>query len=174
MKNIATNNLNYNGTVTLSKRLGSKKIPLKSVTNSGKSPLFKFFADCLAGNFDTARVSMPAMIKLLRKDDKGKYTSASGFVYLRSVPEKIIDTQNDTCVVVYSFEVSYDQVVNAGPFTHIGLYGANAHTGDDEQAIENFSAICDVDIAENSISSVLLVDWKLTIENNSTKNDQYN
>ena len=161
MKNIATNKLDYSGVVTLSTRIGSKKVQLKNVNNSGNSQLFDFLSDCLVGNFDTAKLTMPAMIKLLNKNDEGGYTSASGFVYLRSMPEKIIDPKSNSCIVVYSFEIPYDQVIKAGPFSHIGLYSANSRVSD----IENYSAICEVNVAENSISSVLLVDWKLTIEN---------
>lgn len=161
MKNVAVNKLDYTGVVTLSKYAGSKKVPFQQVTNSGRSKLFDFLADCLTGNFDTAKLIMPYMIRLLKEKEDGSYENVAGDIFIRTVPEKVINTHSNSCSVIYSFEVAYDRVAQAGDFSHIGLYSKDSD-------IENHSAICKVDVAAGSISSALLVDWQLNISNSTS------
>ena len=107
MKNKALNTLSYTGIVTLFKYVGSKKVKLAQAYNSGGPSLFNFLADCLIGEFSTAQASKPAKIMLLNKTEDG-YESISGFVFLRTKPEKV--EVNHQCRIRYSFMVPRDLV----------------------------------------------------------------
>ena len=59
MKNTAINTLKYTGIVTLSQYIGSKKRQIARMHNEGGDALFRFLANCLAGDFTTAKLTMP-------------------------------------------------------------------------------------------------------------------
>lgn len=169
MKNIATNTLGYTGTVTLSQYIGSKKFKIAQVHNAGGNPLFNFLSDCLVGDFDVAKFSRPTKIRLLNytqesDETTGKitkiFTPASDFIYLLTKPEKIYNTSKG--IVRYSFAISRD-VLEGGNFNSIGLYSNSAS----ELEPDNFAAFCEVNVSKTAIaaSSVLVVDWELTISN---------
>ena len=173
MNNTAINTLMYTGLVTISQYRGSKKVELLQSHNSGANPLFNFLSDCLVGNFDTANRNMPTKIRLLvkEKDQNGnvisnRYTAATrDFIYLTTNPEKMSSSsqgelQSD---VRYSFKISKDMIIEEN-FDGIGLYTDSA------EDINNFAAYCNVTqdelrVAGLSASSVLVVDWLLTISN---------
>ena len=163
-KNIATNSLAYTGIVTLSQYKGNKKLKLIQIHNSGKNPLFTFLSDCLAGNFDTAKLNMPNKIKLLCKSEKDSiitFDSCSiGYTSLFSIPEKDASATGSSAVI-YSFVIPYDQITDT--FNCIALYTANP------KGIEDFAAICDtgdeVSLNNLPLNSSLVIDWKLIISN---------
>ena len=64
MKNAARNTLAYIGNVTLSQYVGSKKVVVGKIHNSGSKPLFDFFVSCLTGDFVTASALLPSRIGL--------------------------------------------------------------------------------------------------------------
>ena len=142
MRNTAINNLTYTGIVTLSRYVGSKKIKIAQLHNTGGNPLFDFLADCLIGDFVTAKVFRPTKIMLLNRievsDEPGtyEYDSKSGFIYLLTKPEKIDSATQSK--VRYSFIIPKDQIEGVDTTTGlgIGLY-TDSTTLDD---INNYAA----------------------------------
>ena len=163
MKSKATSSLSYTGTVTLSQYIDNKKVNIATIHNTGNEPLFNFLADCLAGNFKTASAAIPTKLMLLKiaTDDFGGLNlkeitnaTAAGPIGLLTKPEKI-----DYNTVRYSFMIPRDQLASIS-FNAIGLYA-------DTDNIANYAAICKANSTTNNISasSVLVVDWDLTVSN---------
>lgn len=171
MKSTAINGLNYTGIVSLSQYTNNKKMPIARLHNKGGSTLFSFLADCLVGDFDSARLTRPTKIMLLNTEYEGEnesrkiktITSASGFIYLMTRPEKVyVDSTAAISKVCYSFVIARDILENA-TFNSLGLYADNATLSD----INNFAAFCDIELntSEIAASSLLAVDWELNISN---------
>ena len=166
MKNTAINTLKYTGIVTLSQYIGSKKIKISQVHNTGGDSLFEFFASCLLGDFTTAKLIRPTKVMLLERtnDDPPVYTqptNGSGFIYIITKPEKVSDT--GSCRVKYSFVIPKDDVasIRSSDNLYLGLFA-------DEVSVdnpENFAAICELKLANNIINASLVVDWELIISN---------
>ena len=172
MKNKALNTLQYTGTVTLSQYIGTKKTPIAQVHNSGGSHLFNFLADCLIGNFETAKFDLLNKILLLTisvDEDKNvtKIVRQSGFIYMLNNPEKVYNA--NACVVRYSFIVPRDQLEGT-EFNGLGLYTSSIT---ETNYADNYAAICKFDLDSNSIStsSILVVDWELNISNSSANKE---
>ena len=169
MKNTAINTLKYTGIVTLSQYIGSKKIRVAQGHNTGGTSLFNFLASCLAGNFSYAETNWPTKIKVLSRtevvgdENTFNYSSASGFIFLRTAPEILASSSGD-CRVRYSFTVPRDIVeyLNNNGTLGLGLYTNNA--AEDEP--DKFAAFCELNISNGSlVNSALLVDWELKITN---------
>lgn len=169
MKNSAINNLSYTGIVTLSQYSNGKKIPIKKIKNSGGNSLFNFLSNCLLGDFETAKFELPTKIMLLRTEygetpSQDVITPVSGFIYFLTRPERLYtDTGLASSTVCYSFVIPIDTIENIN-FNSIGLYPDEAT----ELDAANFAAFCKIDGLSGlqSTSSVLVVDWRLTITNN--------
>jgi hypothetical protein len=181
MKNIITNNLKYAGIVTLSQRIGNKKIPISQIHNNGNLPLFNFLTECLAGNFETAKTIRPTKIMVLKRikdtdvrtgEEKVVFESMSSFIYLLATPEKRYSSETAAISkVCFSFILTRDLLEtidfedNDSNTTYmLGLYPANATRND----LSDYSAICELNpsnINSSNIgaSSVLVVDWELAI-----------
>ena len=166
MKNKAINIISYSGIVTLSQRIGKKKVQIAQAHNRGGVSLFSFLANCLLGKFDVT--SVPAKIKLLYQgvqDGVEEYTSASGFIFLRTTPEAQ-EESSGACRVRYSFTIPRDMLENLTNSSDLGLglYASSAKEGDPE----NFIAFCKLEALNNTqlaLNSSLLVDWDLQISN---------
>ena len=108
MKNVALNTLNYTGVVTLSRYTGQKKVKLAQIHNTGGLPLFNFLANCLTGDFASAKDEYPTKIKLVNREtidtDVYEYSSVSGFIFLRR-PVEIVSNNSGECRVRYSFMI---------------------------------------------------------------------
>ena len=167
MKSKTLNTLSYTGVVTLSRYIGSKKVELMQLHNTGGSELFNFISDCFLGNFSEAENERPTKIKVLNYDTvEGikHYTSASGFIHLLTKPEKV-SKDNQSCIR-YSFLIPRDVINNIDnePGLALGLYAKR--TLNDESVVENFSAVCDISYAKSLFNNIsLVVDWELTITN---------
>lgn len=175
MKSTALNSLKYTGIVTLSRYTNKKKTPLATLHNEGGYSLFSFLSDCLVGEFDTARLARPTKVMLLNTvytaedNDSGqvkKISSASGFIYLMTQPEKVYtDSMANSSTVCYSFIIPRD-TIEAAEFNSIGLYADSATLSD----VENFAAFCrfpgelKTEISTSN-SALLAVDWELNISN---------
>lgn len=171
MKGFATNSLGYTGTVTLSQYNGNKKTQIAQFKNNGGNSLFNFLANCLMGDFETAAQERPTKIMLLHKETEETsnsvtYESRSGFIYFLTNPERLFtDTALLSSTICYSFIIPMELIKNQD-FNCIGLY-SNAAKGTTD--LEDFVAVCNLDgiAGMQSTSSILIVDWKLTITNNS-------
>jgi hypothetical protein len=162
MKNIAINTLKYTGIVTLSQYIGKDKTVVKKIKNAGGAALFNFLADCIAGDFDIAKLTRPTRIMLLNADKElTNITPVSGFIPILTSPEKVSSSTGTVGAVRYSFIIPREYFeLN---FNSIGLYSNVVSTDE----ADKFSAFAWVDIASNSISksSVLVVDWELMVTN---------
>ena len=173
MNGTAKNTISYTGVVTLSQYTDKKKFLVAQIHNAGKDPLFNFLADCLVGDFNTAKYDRPYKIMFLKVDtttdeDSGQLEIKkiekdrnAAFIVPTTAPEKVPTVSAGT--VRYSFLVSQD-ILAGIDFNAIGLYSMSA-TEDD---FENPSAVCLAEISKSGISasSVLVVDWELTFANN--------
>lgn len=170
MKNTAINTLAYTGIVTLSQYIGSKKVELIKTHNKGGAPLFDFLADCLIGDFTIAIATRPVKIMVLRYDTSNNettYTSASGFIYLLTKPEKLY-TDTGTRRVRYSFIIPADRVEKLGNFENIGIGLYNTAASNPDRDAADFAAFCDLkDLPRqaNLINASLVVDWELEFTN---------
>lgn len=125
----ALNPLKYTGVVTLSQYIGSEKVLITKIHNEGTNQLFNYLADCLIGNYEAAKANRPAKIMLLKvpsndTEDDTEITAASPFIYIRTLPEKVIveDPEGLTYPAVrYSFIVS-QEVISNKDFNAIGLF----------------------------------------------------
>lgn len=179
MRNIITNNLTYAGTVTVSQRIGHKKVPVLQVHNNGNLPLFNFLTECLTGNFETAKLARPTKIMILKQTkfpdegvEKLTYERLSSFIYLLASPERRYSSETTSISkVCFSFIIPRD-LLESIDFENddkdvtymLGLYPANATLSD----ITEYSAICEFDLSRVNastigVSSVLVVDWELSI-----------
>jgi hypothetical protein len=164
IKGVITDTIGYTGVVTLSTRVRGKEVKLATIHNNGGWPLFDFLADCLVGNFDTAKIARPNRILLLNIDDSNSITKANdtGFIPLASVPEKVYNDAEG--IVKYRFTIPQDYFVGTN-FNAVGLYTGTATDAD----VENYAAFCYIgdklSISDLKISSVLLLDWELHISN---------
>lgn len=167
MKSKILNTLSYTGTVTLSRYVGSKKIEIAQIHNTGGAMLFDFLSDCLIDDFTAAESKRPTKIKVLNRtaiDGTYSYTSASGFIHLLTKPEKI-SKDNQSCVR-YSFLIPRDVInnIDSTDGLALGLYAKKALN--DESDVENFSACCDINAAKSLFNNTsLVVDWELSITN---------
>lgn len=159
MKNAAINQLHYTGIVTLSQYNGNEKFEIKKIHNAGGKSLFNFLADCLVGDFDIARMAIPNKIMLLAKDNND-LVPASGFIYKIAKPEKVYTEDVAASTVRYSFQITRDVLENL-TFCGIGLYTNNSVDP------LNYAAFCTISNRDINLSasSVLVVDWELTISN---------
>jgi hypothetical protein len=179
LKNTILNELSYSGKVTVSLQLDGKILKTKEIHNSGTSQLFSFFAYCLAGEFEEAALFRPTKVRLLHAvideltGEEIELVPASGMVYLRSKPERILNKDIDGETVKLSFMIPRSMIENID-FNRIALYPQYAESAD----YGLYSAYCNLvgtdDLGINvytdwSLSSVLLIDWELTISNKIIK-----
>ena len=163
MKNSTKNIAAYSGVVTLSKYVGKKKIKITQQHNTGGTVLFDFISDCLAYNFEKANIKKPAKIMLLTETD-GSYSAASTFVSLLTSPPRAVTTNKSS--VKYSFIVPKDQIEVLTDFEnlYVGLYPS--YTKDKLDELENYVALCKLNINKKDVvNTALVVDWDLIIEN---------
>jgi hypothetical protein len=175
MKNIVTKTLQYTGIVTLSQYIGSKKVKITQLHNSGGEPLFRFFASCLAGDFTAAKLMRPTKVMLIEPKDTSatviefqKPFNTAGFVYQLTKPEIVETKDGSSSRVRYSFMIAKEQIASINDFENLymGLYT-------DEVTVENpdnYAAICKLAISKNNIANTsLLIDWELVISNAEAK-----
>ena len=180
MKNTAINTLTYTGIVTLSQYIGTKKVKIAQMHNTGGTSLFSFLANCLAGDFTLAKPNLPTKIKIIRRTrpnaeiDEYVYSSASSYIFLRTPPEAYSNAGESR--VRFSFIIPRDflEVQNlissstSSEVLGLGLY-ANGVPDTPEEA-ENFMAFCILENIEQTIAAnaVLTVDWELVISNSQS------
>lgn len=177
MKNTAKNTLTYTGEVTLSQYIGTKKVKVAQVHNTGRASLFEFLSDCLVGDVEIAKAKRPTKIRMLQREadyttpGAYTYTAVSGFIYLLTAPEKS-NSRPDQCSVRYSFLIPKDFLGAVTNFNTLGLGLYTDSATDLNLDIENFAAFCLIGSSSSNVSistnASLAVDWELTIENRAT------
>lgn len=180
MKNKITNNIEYSGKVKISAIRDGIVLSSNEFHNSGTSTLFSFFSYCLMGAFEEASLFCPSKVRLLIANETAEaagadaeVTAASGLVYVHTRPERVIHPEIDGGTVKFSFMIPRTMIDSVG-FNRIALYPQYARDSD----LYDYVAYCDLsgedDLAASmytawSLSSVLLIDWELTISNKITK-----
>lgn len=171
--------LGYAGKVTLNLKLDNQLIAKQTIHNTGRVPLFKFFASCLAADWNTASATFPSRIVLFSAKngeddfdpsnwtDTEALTPTSGIMQ-STTPEIIANGVSNYCAVRYHFRIP-TSLLGGGKATNIGkigLYSKTATLNDPLAYI--FIEDSDKEIlskAENSPNLVIVLDWELTISN---------
>jgi hypothetical protein len=155
--------------VTLSQYIQGKKFTVARINNTGGKPLFDFLTDCLAGDFDIAKLDRPNKILLLTQADEadGKYVISratdTGFIYLTAKPEKIY-TDDNKSGIRYSFIIPQDIFIGT-KFNAVGLYPWSATLSDAEEDYAAYCYLGEEVLDDISVSAILVLDWELYISN---------
>ena len=175
------NGLGYEGKVTLTLKSNDRVLQSKTYKNNGTIHLFRFLGYCLTGAYAEAAKLLPTKILLLY-NSSGSPVSATPtqvdpctrFQPRVQTPTIISDSDNAQVKVIYNFEVSRASIT--APFNQIALYGDGMSYPAD---IVEFSAYhflettdgkFDLIATDNwSTTTVLLVEWELTISNKNTE-----
>ena len=178
--------LGYEGKVTLTLKSKGRVLKTKVYKNRGTANLFKFFGYCLIDSYEEAKKLLPSKIMLLHnigESPNGQYTpdtvsSSSPFKSYEQTPTIVSSPRSDSdnnnagwVKVTYSFEIP--KTIIEAPFNQIALYGA----GMEDEDFREFSAyyfltdsfgefeLLDPEKDEWSATTVLLVEWELTLAN---------
>ena len=178
---IFADGLGYEGKVTLTLKSNDRVLTTKTYKNNGTAHLFKFLGLCLMDSYEEAKKWLPNKILLLSNDSdtdpsKADYaagTQASEWRSFIQTPTIISNNSTSSSAaevsVVYSFEIPKNAIFK--PFNQVALYGA----GVAETDISDFSAyyfltnefgrIAPLDTSLWSATTVLLIEWELTVSN---------
>ena len=180
---ILSDGLGYEGKVTLTlKGNNGRVLSTKTYKNSGTAQLFKFLGYCLIDAYEDAKSLLPCQIMLLY-NSKGtgshveakpsEVTPRSRLHSYVQTPTVVSDSKTAEVRVVYSFEISKPAIT--GPFNQVALYGY----GMQESDYKDFSAyyfltdstgnLAPENVDLWSSTTVLLVEWELTISNKNTE-----
>lgn len=185
---ILTDGLGYEGKVTLTLKSNNRVLQSKTYKNSGTAQLFKFLGYCLTGAYEEARWLLPTKIMLLLNYSQGAKEGAdylsdrvkpnevnaqSEFRGLAQIPSII--SASDGSKVIYSFEVPKSAI--AGKFNQVALYGAEVAKSELDKfsafyfLVDDYGAITELDPDSWSATSVLLIEWELSISNKNIDAD---
>jgi hypothetical protein len=170
MKNTAINAFKYTGIVTLSQYIGTKKIQVAQIHNEGGKALFRFLTNCLVGNFNIAKLTMPAKVMVLERTNKdedsatptyAQLINGTDFTKLLTSPTQIDNIESSR--VRYSFIIQKETVESFRDFDnlYLGLY-TNEATVDTP---ENYVAVCKLEVPKTITRASIVVDWDLVISN---------
>lgn len=180
--------LGYSGTVTMKLARDNRILKQAIIHNAGRIPLFKFFASCLAANWDMASSTFPSRIVVFSAEngettfDPTKWKAQTAItpdsgIMQATVPEIISDPENDSCAVRYHFRIPTSLIgaENASTMGKIGLYSKNVTLADPLAYIfidSKTKAL--IANAANNPNIVILLDWELTISNKVITNNTNN
>jgi hypothetical protein len=150
--------LGYSGDIKLSTYLGGKLISTKQYHNAGALNLYRFFANCLVGNYSFASPLRPFKIKLFKYKNAAtsggtgilpdefnlttalsdnSLVEASDFLDVMSAPEIFYMDDGNTvgCKVKLSFTFPYNFIIGTGQAAHlVAIYGINTEKKEDLSA----------------------------------------
>lgn len=178
--NIFEDGLGYEGKVTLTLKSNDRVLKSHTYKNNGTAQLFKFLGYCLIGHHADVENLLPTKIALLHNRSEtlanatpDNVVARSNFIGITQTPNIISTNSPAEVKVTYSFEVPRSSII--GDFNQVALYGSGiTDIGSD---IGNFSAYYYlVDSAKNefekqdvdlwSATTVLLIEWELSLSNN--------
>ncbi len=181
-QNIFTDGLGYEGKITLTLKSNNRVLQTNTYKNNGMAPLFKFLGYCLIDSYEEAKSLLPTKIMLLYNSDaEGKDFRAieqtvltnvqtrSDYRGLTQIPSIVSSSTEEQVRVVYSFEVPKSAI--GKPFNQVALYGAGKTKDDyDEYSayyflVDAYGIVTALDPASWSATTVLLIEWELTISN---------
>ena len=177
MKSAARNTLAYTGNVTLSQYVGSKKVVVGKVHNSGGKPLFDFFISCLTGDFTTANALLPRRIGLFT----AKYNTDGSLSEITKkfgtwgllLPARKVDSTEDNSSVCYSFTIPFEIISPITSFedAYVGLYSEAETSKEEDMDYGNYMAYFSLSTLNRSLflNAALAVDWELQVINGKTE-----
>lgn len=175
--------IGYEGKIKLTLKSNDQIIKTKTYKNSGTAQLFKFLGYCLIDSFEKVKDLVPNKILLLYNEsaspigaDEKAVQQKSAWHQVAQTPTIVSDSTTAQVKVVYSFEVPKTSIV--GEFNQVALYGVNIPENN-QAAIKDFSAYYYLvdeygafDIQNPvtwSATTILLIEWELTISNKNTE-----
>jgi hypothetical protein len=178
-KPIFSDGIGYEGKVTLT--LKNNNFILKSNTykNNGTAQLFKFLGHCLVGAYEEAKPYQPYKLYLLKNSSNGtdaKSVEVCSSVYhtLAKTPTIISDDNTSQVKVIYSFEISKAAIVSS--FDQVALYRVDSDGPTDFSAYyyltDEYGNLKAEDVSQWSATTVLLIEWELSLSNKNTQGDQ--
>ena len=173
--------LDYEGKITLTLKSNGRTLQTKTYKNKGTAQLFKFLGYCLMGSYEEVKQLLPTQIMLLYNDTgrdnvlNATPTSVEPRSSLRGLaqtPTIRSDSNAEQVIVTYSFEVPR-ATIYGGAFNQIALYGDGMIESDFQDfsaffyLVDDFNAFesHDPDRDDWSATTVLLVDWELSLSN---------
>lgn len=182
---IFTDGLGYEGKITLTLKSNNRVIQSKTYKNNGTAQLFKFLGYCLIDSYEEASGLLPTKIMLLYNSANGEdyrgevnprsIEPRSEFRGLAQIPSIISDSIEEQVKVVYSFEVPKSAI--GGAFNQIALYGAGMTKTDVTEfsafyyLVDAYGTIEALDPSTWSPTTVLLIEWELSISNKNIDNN---
>jgi hypothetical protein len=175
-----TGGLGYEGKIKLTLKSNNRVLQTKTYKNSGTNHLFKFLGYCLIDSYTEAESLLPTKIMLLYNTAEGaNYRSSqinpqnvdprSEYRGLAQTPSITSDSTEEQVKVVYSFEVPRSAL--SEPFNQVALYGAGKTKNDYTEfsayyyLTDAYGIITKLDPKEWSPTTVLLIEWELTLSN---------
>lgn len=194
LKNRSTN-VSYRGDVKVSTYIGKHCLSTKTYRNTGALPLFRFLANCLAGNFPAAYQSRPYKVKLLKvtaedannvqlPEDLRKTTGVdrecSDFIPMTTAPEIIIQEtdKGQSCKVMFSFMFPYSRIRYSGA-NMIAIYGPGVTDPTEYSAfylLRRVGYTADneetlewdpiiLDFEDDETNKIFAIEWTMTLSN---------
>lgn len=183
---VFANGIGYEGKVTLTLKSNNKVLKSKTYKNNGTVQLFKFLGYCLMGACEDAEAKrlLPTRLLLLENfsnSGSGDVTTAdpqnvaarTDWQSFAQTPT--IVTTNAQVKVTYNFEVPKAAITNT--FNQIALYGAGMDISENlvdfsayHYLTNPYGALENQNPKDWSATTVLLIDWELTISNKNTGN----
>ena len=171
--------LGYAGKVTLNLKLDNQLIAKQTIHNTGRAPLFKFFASCLAADWNTASATFPSRIVLFSADNKEKEFDSSKWIAAKALtpssgimqsttPEIITDSDLNSCAVRYHFRIP-TSLIGGNDTAVLGKIGLYSKITDLKEPLAYiFIGEAEKELlkkAANNPNLVIVLDWELTISN---------
>ena len=177
-KPIFYDGIGYEGKVTLTLKSNNRILKSKTYKNNGTAQLFKFLGYCLIGSYEEAKRYLPSKILLLdnySKDnnvrDAKSVTACTNFKPLAKMPTIISDSAKAQVKVIYNFEIPQAEIFKN--FNQVALYGSNPEDISDFSAyyyLTNIQGELESEnIAEWSATTILLIDWELSLSNKNVE-----
>jgi hypothetical protein len=171
--------LGYEGKVTLTLKSDNRVLKSKTYKNNGTAHLFKFLGYCLVGSYQEVKHLVPARILLLDNNSASPETADAKNIVQRSawtdyaqLPTIISESSPSQVRITYSFEVPRAAIT--GSFNQVALYGCGISDMRDFSAYyyltDSSGGFDSLNIEEWSMTTVLLIEWELTISNKGTNN----
>lgn len=176
---VSSNCTNYIGTVTISVFQNERLLSKQTDHNAGMNNLFSFIANCLAGNWTTAKSTKPCKLALLRQAEgedlktstptattsykywETKYFVANPIIYDTAALNTASDTQGS---VTYHFRVPFLSLLS-GAKVHKLLLLPSESTKVTSDACAYFILKEGINIPEIGGNYTIIVDWTLTFQN---------
>ncbi len=169
-----TQSIGYSGKISISIVNGKRVISKQNYHNEGRLELFRFLANCLAGNL--VEGLRPIQIKFFKypantsfnwteavwNDTSTAPKAVSPFIIYDAMPIVKANETTNTCTVVFHFRVPLSYLTDDSNL--IGLYSSNS--SDDFNASAWVIPDQPITLPENVVNNYsLILEWTLSISN---------